>query len=287
MDQNASLQYPVYAETGIEERMSISFACPQCNVQVEVADEFAGHAGQCPRCQSVIAIPSGNQPPPLPAEEIPPPREARRKPKAAPVPEEPRRRRTPPTPAKPFGPIWPWLVGGLAALVFIGLMASSVAVLAFWREPVVIPKREEQPAAAKPVPPQIDIGQLDGKKAVLAGGVFQVRGTFTVADAIDFTDVQLGARGRSREFEIEMRADKDYQFEYVSAEFDAYLSIARQFEFPPLTKAGARGARNIRLIFRPPVNGAYSIRVSSFEPSVGAYTLTIRELERPRPFIPG
>ena len=42
--------------------MSISFACPECKVQIEVADEHAGQSGQCPRCQNVMIIPSGKQP---------------------------------------------------------------------------------------------------------------------------------------------------------------------------------------------------------------------------------
>ena len=45
--------------------MSISFACPQCKAQIEVGEEHVGHAGQCPRCQKVIVIPSPNQPMPI------------------------------------------------------------------------------------------------------------------------------------------------------------------------------------------------------------------------------
>ena len=276
--------------------MSISFACPQCWAQVEVGDEFAGHAGQCPRCQSVIAIPSATQPAPVPSKKEtppPPPREAKSKPKPRPrMAEEPRRRRPPPEPAKPFGPIWPWLVGGLAAIVFVGLMVSSVAVLAFWRQPVVTPKRDDPPAGLNALQmnaPVATIGRLEGKKAILQGGVFQARARFTDADFINFVDGQVGARGRSRDFEIDMRANKDYTLEYESPHFDCYLNIdniGRNFEWPPLAKAGARGNRVARMNFRPPIDGAYRITVSSFDPAVGEYTLTIREREMPRPFVP-
>ena len=47
--------------------MSISFACPECRARIEVNEELAGHAGQCPRCQNVIVIPAPNQPIPVPA----------------------------------------------------------------------------------------------------------------------------------------------------------------------------------------------------------------------------
>ena len=45
--------------------MSISFACPECKAQIEVAEEYAGHAGQCPRCHYVLVIPAPNQPAPI------------------------------------------------------------------------------------------------------------------------------------------------------------------------------------------------------------------------------
>src|ERR1700686_3648858 len=129
--------------------MSISFACPQCKAQVEVGDEFAGHAGQCPRCQNVIAIPSASQPTPvLVAEAMPALNEAKPKPRPA-LSKEPRRRRSPPAPTKPFGPIWPWAVGALAALVFTGLLISSLAVLVFWRRPAPTQKGDAPAADLK------------------------------------------------------------------------------------------------------------------------------------------
>jgi hypothetical protein len=263
--------------------MSISFACPQCKAQVEVGDEFAGHAGQCPRCQNVIAIPSASQPAPVAlAEPVSSPREA--KPKSRPARgEEPRRRRSPPAPAQPFGPIWPWAVGALAALVFTGLLISSVAVLVFWRRPAPTQKIEQPAKAGEPNVTRVTAGRLDGQRATLQNGVFQVRSALTNDDPVDRFHPQIGCL--CKRFEIELRKDKVYVLEQESKQFDCFVRVENLQQFQ-LAKSDDLGVRNARLDFHPNLDGTFIVYATSFEAALGDFTLTIRERDVPKPAVP-
>jgi len=52
--------------------MPISFTCPHCGKQTNVADEYAGQTGPCSGCGQTITIPSGAGQTPFPAASSPP-----------------------------------------------------------------------------------------------------------------------------------------------------------------------------------------------------------------------
>lgn len=277
--------------------MSISFACPECRVQIEVADEHAGESGQCPRCQRVIVIPSPKKPMPIltaaetvpPADPWAPPRESGKS-KRRPVDADearPRRPRATQEPNEPMGPIWPWVVGVFGAVLVASLLLSSLLVLVLWRR--AEPTRPPQVVEFKPAPQPIinakavTVGRLEGNRAVMHNGAFQVRTELTNNDMRDpvINDNQVF---RCKRFEIELRRDLAYMLEQDSNDFDSYIRIenlqgAQWF-------IGDRNIRNCAMHFNPPQTGTYIVYASSVDPALGHFTLTIRERNVPKPFVP-
>ncbi|MBI2807772.1 MAG: hypothetical protein HYX68_22555 [Planctomycetes bacterium] len=266
--------------------MSITIGCPECLARIEVLDEHVGRSGQCPKCQHVFVIPSATQPAPvLRAGETPtitlPPADPWEKPREESEP-RPRHERTKTSssrrqsqkPRQPSGPLWPWVVGILVAFVFLGLMCSSVSVLIFWRKPASTPGNAGG---------GVLVGRLDGNRAVLQDGVFQIRTELTPNDLIDPDDGQR--RCRCKRFEIQLRGDRTYVVEQDSNHFDCLVRI----EEPNglfLNEAGVVGARNARMEFIPPRHGAFVVFATCVDPATGPFTLTIRERDRPKPRVP-
>ena len=275
--------------------MSLSFACPECKAQMEVPDDLAGQAGQCPRCQHVFTIPSPQQALPvlvakaLPGEptKIPPtdpwakhePRE-RDRPRRS---ESPRPRRPRPAP-KPSGPLWPWFVGILGAFIVGSLLFSSFLVLVLWRKPVT----HHVNLGIHPEPIVIDnqritAGGLEGRLAILDNGVFQVRTELTPNDPPDPKDF----RGilRSKQYDVELIAFKSYVIEQESNQI---LSLVRiEDGRVELQRRQAFGnMRSAQMFFTPIRTQIYTVYAGSTNPANGPFTLTIREQNRMKPVVP-
>ncbi len=261
--------------------MSISFACPECKVQIEVADEYAGHSGTCPRCQRVIEIPSGKQPLPtmVGAQTVPPRESARSKPRPADVDEplaRPRRPRAAALPKQPMGPIWPWFVGIFAAVVVVSLLISSFAVLVFWRK--ADPTR---PAVQEFKGHGVTAGRLEGRRAMMQDGVFQTRTALHPNDPIDLDH----PNSRAKVFDIQFIGGRDYVIELDSNQFDSELRL-EDVGGPIITDFGNRGGRSARINWRPQFTDNYTVHVTNPNGGLGDFTVTIREANRIKPFVP-
>jgi hypothetical protein len=265
--------------------MSISFACPECKAKIEVGEEHVGHAGQCPRCQKLIVIPSPNQPMPIFVGADAVPREDPKPRRRAEAKEPPARpRRTPATPKQPAGPIWPWVVGVFGALVMAALLFSSFAVLVFWRRPeptrpvALVDHKHGAINQAKGV----TVGRLEEQRAVLQDGVFQIRSELTVNDPIDPKPGPAHVL-RCKRFEIELRGDRSYVLELDSNHFDSYIRVENleRNEWD----VGQKGVGNARLEFSPPRTSVFTVYASCMDPALGRFTLTIREKNVPKPFV--
>ena len=264
--------------------MSISFACPQCKAQIEVGEEHVGHAGQCPRCKKVIVIPSPNQPMPILVGADASPREdpkPRRRPEAKEPPARPRR--TPAMPKQPAGPIWPWVVGVFGAVAIAALLFSSFAVLVFWRRPeptrhvaLVEPKHGAINEAKG-----VTIGRLEGQRAVMQNGVFQIRSELHQDDPFDLDH----KNSHCKRYEIELIAGRDYILELETNQFDSEFRI-EDLNGPLRTRFGNRGVPVARIDYRPQFTDVYVIYATSLNPALGNFTLTIREQNVPKPFVP-
>jgi len=266
--------------------MSVSFACPECKAKIEVGEEHVGHAGQCPRCQNVFVIPSQMQPLPILVGADASPREDPKPRRRAEAKEPPARpRRTPSKPKQPAGPIWPWVVGIFAALVMAALLFSSFAVLVFWRRPE--PTRPVVLADHKHVVMNqalgVTVGRLEGQRAFMQNGVFQIRSELTVNDPIDPKPGPAHIL-RCKRFEIELRNDRTYVLELDSNHFDSYIRVEnlQRNEWD----VGQQGVRNARLVFNPPRTSVFTVFASCMDPALGSFTLTIREQNVPKPFVP-
>jgi hypothetical protein len=271
--------------------MTISFACPECQAKIEVGAEHAGHAGQCPRCQNVIVIPSPTQGVPAKTKTIPPtdPWEERReqaKPKrrASEAEESPARRRRTAAPKPPAGPMWPWVLGVAGAFVVATLLFSSLIVLVFWRR-TELPRPAAVLAEVKPPIPAMNhgvtVGRLEGQHAFMQDGVFQVRSALNPNDPPD----PLDATCRVKRFEIDLRNDRIYVLEQDSDQFDSFVRV-EDFQGKMLGSNGDFGIRNARMQFQPQRAGVYVVFASSVDPAFGNFTLTIRERDAPKPFVP-
>ena len=267
--------------------MSISFACPECKAQIEVGDEFAGLSGQCPRCEKVIVIPSPNLPKARPAgastSSAPPPdawaepRSARR--------DEPRgrRRRPPPAPKEPAGPLWPWLLGIAGAVAVTVLLFSSFFVLVLWRRPAptrLAPVAVFKNNALNPGEVVV-VGQLDGKRAIMQDGVFQIRSQLQPDDRRDPEHPAT----HCKRYEIQLQANTMYTFELDSNQFNCEVRV-ESLKDDVLAQSANLGMRNARTEYQPFETKAYFVYASSMQPAFGNFTLTVREANRPKPFVP-
>jgi hypothetical protein len=261
--------------------MAISFVCPQCDVQIEVGDEFAGHAGQCPRCQNVIAIPWPMQP------------ESATTVSVSPVDpwEEPsvdvELSQQDPEPAEPSAskpaavPVWAWVIGVVGVFVLWMLLFSSFLVLVFWR-------RTEPPRPVPLVeidPPVINVngvtaGRLDGQQAFMKDGVFQTRLELDQNDPLDrFTNAPC------KRFDIQLLAGRDYVIEMEGRQSNCNLRL-ETVNGPARNVFGNQGFRVATLGYRPQFNENCTIHASSANRQLGSFTLTIRERNVPKPIVP-
>lgn len=265
--------------------MSLSFNCPRCMAHIQVADEMAGQTGQCPRCEHVFVIPSPSQPLPAKprgaptAENVPPidpweEKESRQEDK------EPARRRRRTPSSVPGGPVWPWIVGVAGAVVIGILLLCSFFVLVLWRRPEP-PIRIDQHTEVKSDFRRPTVGRIEGQRAFLDNGVFQIRTALEQNDAADPQEFNC----KCKKFEIELRGDRTYMIEQDSMQFDPFLRV-ENMNRQQLGLNGQRGLRNAKVRFAPPETGIYIVYASSVDPAFGEFTLTVRDVNMAKPVVP-
>ena len=104
---------------------------------------------------------------------------------------------------QPRGPVWPWLVGILGALVVGGLLFSSFIVLIAYRKPFSPPVDLSLPASAKKTQ-RVVVGRLEEKRAFFQDGAFQVRTSLSPSDPADLENPMC----RAKRFDVELTALK-------------------------------------------------------------------------------
>ncbi len=274
--------------------MAISFPCPNCKTLIQVGEELTGQTGQCPRCQRLILIPSAQTPVPVLLDEqgrpVPtaPPLASRRD-KPAPVfgdnDDRPRSRRGRTAAEKlPDGPTWPWALGIFGAIVIVILLFSSFVTLFTYR-PREVPSNlivveQRRPFAEVPA---VTVGRLEGNRAIMQDGVFQIRGMIAISDPIDF-GAGVNGLSRHKRYEIELRGDRNYIVEVDGKQFNATVRVEDRFD---KNMEFFRGfGRHARLEYWPLRTEIHTIYASNVDGALGEFTLTIREAGRPKPFVP-
>jgi hypothetical protein len=265
--------------------MSITFACPECQAKIEVGDEFAGMAGQCPRCQNVITIPSPSQPPPKPTPPVvalPAPARDRwdddRPRSRRHEDDRPRRRRLPTPPRQPSGPVWPWVIGVSGAIVVVLLLFISFIVLVSYRplppsRPVIVDMQQGVNGQGNGV----TVGRLEGNRAILQDGVFQIRTQLNLNDPIE-------RNARAKRFEVQFANNMNYFIEVQSPHIDPEIRLEDRNGVFIKQHFGVHGPGVASMPYlsrfgqQPLV-----VVVTDRNLDVGEFTLTIREANRPRP----
>lgn len=275
--------------------MSLTFNCPSCRAQMEVADELAGQTGQCPRCKEVFPIPSPKAPmavptarpvgakptkiPPLDPWGKEPPRD-----EDAPrsrTGDRPRRNRPAP---QPSGPVWPWLVGIGGVLAVGGLLFASFLVLVSYRKPISNDPRhqiKQQQAQIALFNNQLTtMGRLEGQQAFMQDGIFQVKADLNTNDGADRNNPAC----RVKRYDIQLIANQTYVIEMDSNAFDCRVRLERMNQV--MDERGFFGNRNAQILFRSFDTQIYTVYATSAVPANGPFTLTVREQHRMKPFIP-
>lgn len=277
--------------------MALSFACPACRVELQLPDELAGQAGQCPRCEALIEVPSAKQPTPVllkvgntPPVVAPPPTPRTSRPPVDDRTPSRARRTVPPPPRVPSGPVWPWLIGVAGGLVCAGLLIASVVVLFSGRSFDALSKKKDihpQPFGIKEekkgmVAQQgVRFGRLDGVRATMHNGVFQIRTELTQNDALDPEEID----SYSKRFEVELIAGRTYVVEHDSQFFDCLIRV-ENFNDQVLASNNNRFTRNAWAEYTPPNTGIYLIYATTPQQAFGPCTVTIRERNVPKPHVP-
>jgi hypothetical protein len=279
--------------------MIISFACPECEAKIEIGEEYAGQSGECPRCQQMIVIPSSSKPTkpilalagatPLPPSDAEEDGGEQRKPRrrASEADAAPRRLRRARQPSKSVGvPTWVWVLGSFVALFGAGLLVISFVVLVFWRnnEPTKPAADPKFVGKVEPPMPKFEVkgviaGRLEGRRAILQNGVFQIQSALGPGDLIDPDDEQQ--RCHCKIFEVEMRADKEYVLEMQSEQFFCILRIEDDRRNVWAENARFRDKFQ-RVTFQPEAPRVFLIYASCNDPAFGPFTLTIRETDAKR-----
>jgi hypothetical protein len=127
---------------------------------------------------------------------------------------------------------------------------------------------------------RVTAGALEGQRAVLHNGVFQVRSQLTPDDPID----PIGNICRTKAYDVELIGGRLYVLEGDGLQFDPLVRLERFGQ--QLGRDGAPGRRNAQLFFQPFQTDVYRVYVSSVRPANGPFTLTVRENNRPKPFVP-
>jgi hypothetical protein len=172
--------------------------------------------------------------------------------------------------------MWPWVVGFFGAVVMVALLISSFSVLVFWRR---------APEPTRPVANvennRVMVGRLEGNRAILQNGVFQVRAELTKNDPRDLDHFD----SHCKRFEVELLANKFYTFEMDSNQFNCEVRCESP-DNAEIAASDGNGGRNAKLDYRPRQTMLYHIYATSTHPATGDFTLTIREQHRPKPFVP-
>ena len=123
-------------------------------------------------------------------------------------------------------------------------------------------------------------GRLEGNRAFLQAGVFQVRTELTNNDMRDLDKPIC----RAKRYDIELIANRTYVIEQDSDQFD---SLVRVEDFNgPLNQDGRFGQRNASFRFTPIITQIFMVYATSDAPATGTFTLTVREEFMPKPFVP-
>jgi len=136
----------------------ITIACSKCGKALEIADEFAGHAGTCPACGADVTIPDVAKPQDAAAPPVPPP-ESPRTQASCPIAPQDGAKST--TPAKMSGSVGTWAKRNPAIAVLSGcgllLAIGAVGVLVLM---IVVGLFLSPDASRAPSPEDTSSGEL-------------------------------------------------------------------------------------------------------------------------------
>jgi hypothetical protein len=124
---------------------------------------------------------------------------------------------------------------------------------------------------------RVTAGQLDGKRAVLHNGAFQVRTALSPNDPVDLENPLC----RAKRFDVELTAKKLYIVEMDTTQFDCVVRVERANHL--MKRHGFFGVRNARMDYTPAETQIYTVYATSMAPANGAFTLTIREAAAQKP----
>ena len=103
---------------------------------------------------------------------------------------------------------------------------------------------EQAVKAAEPNVTRGAAGRLDGQRAVLQNGVFQVHSALANDDPVDHFHPEVGCR--CKRYEIELRNDRVYVLEQESNQFDCFVRV-ENLQQQRLGESDHRGVRNARV----------------------------------------
>lgn len=163
------------------------------------------------------------------------------------------------------------------ALVFVSVEFSSQTVAA-------LEAQQKQMFAGWPGQNPFGIGQPPDFKAPPIVPPFKGVGNpppkgrviFTVNDSL--TPAEAQQIGKSHD--VKLTAGKQYSFDMVSTELDAFLRLQLRGQELAADDDGG-GNLNARIIFRATESGVYQVQTSAWNRRPGRFTLTVRELDAP------
>lgn len=281
--------------------MPISTNCPNCKALFRLPDELAGKKVKCQKCQGVFSVPSSDALTAAPGASVPsgadsdPETGFEEKPPQAPptIPimkvaedddasqEKPRRRRSSASerPAKSGSSSLPLVLALVGLGLFLCIGSAGVGA-AFWFIGV---RGQAQKKAFMVVgnkidaPGKFDKGLLPDKAPEPIQIVLGADGVFLTEHQLNFQDSVSIRRKRHKLYAVHMEANRTYQIDLVSNQFDSYLYLIDDAGVVVMEDDDTGGQLNSRIIFRPNRTGAYRIEATSLGgQGVGNYTLTVR-----------
>ena len=270
--------------------MAITFSCPSCKAHIQVGDDQAGQTGQCPRCERLMIIPSAqvHRPVLLDADGKPVPvlvqvstQPGRSGTQERDEPETRGRRSRVPVEKKPSGPMWPWVLGTIGGIIVGILLFASFLALCNYRPPEPSPRVQFMQPRAEVVQRTVLAGRLEGQRAFLQNGVFQLRSNLTTNDPVSAFD----AACRSKRYEVDLRRDVGYVIEMDSRQVASTIRVFDRFN-NFINSRSNPGIGDASLFHRPQFTDNFFIEVSTTRPGLGEFVLTIREEFVPKPHVP-
>ena len=295
--------------------MAIATTCPNCQALFRLPNELAGKKVKCQKCQGLFVVPRTDAsttspgiqagPAPKPREEptsaaappalpLPPP------PVLAPAPEPdraeeydeptPRPKRSTESRRRPRREKASSGSGGMLALILVlvgvGVLSCFGCVVAggIWFMSARNVGKKAEPIAIKDMP-KIDGVKVDGIKdgkppQVRPGDIavnFGADGNFRHVSQLTVADPRTLDGILHKAYVVRMEANRTYQIDLMSNQFDAYLVLFNEAGLVVLEDDDSGGNLNSRIIFSPNRTEVFRIEASSLGGnSVGAYTLNIQ-----------